>query len=112
MSCKYIHIVNSITTGTGTVTLNFSNPVTSATDKEKFCIKIPCGVTIPSGVSASVVNIAFDGGTIPLWNKYGNPATVSDLKKNCVMSGFYGATTSHVISKIPMTYNCGCNNVL
>lgn len=115
MACKYMHIVNSITTTTSSssVTLNFSNSITSLTDEEKFCFKIPNGVTIPSGVDGYVVLIAYNGGTIPLWNKYGNPATVSELKKNKICKGYYGATTEHVItSALPITYNCGCSNVL
>jgi len=51
-------------------------------------------------------------GTVALWDKYGNPATVSELAKCKLYKGYYGATTPHVISKLPITYNCGCNNVL
>lgn len=114
MSCKYLHVVNSVdtTTAANTVILGFSAPAT-ATDKDKFCIKIPCGIDIPASANAYVVRVSVNGGTEPVWNKYGNPLVASDLKKNCVLKGYFGATSPHVILKeLPRTYNCGCNNVL
>jgi len=114
MSCKYLHVVNAITVNSSasTVVLTFSKPVTSLSDEEKFCIKIPCGVAIPTGVDGYAIQITYADGVIPLWNKYGNLATVSDIANGKTYKGYYGATSSHVIAKLPITYNCGCNNVL
>lgn len=114
MACKYLNVVNSMTTNAtaGTLTLDFVNAVSSVTDKQKFCIKIPCSMSIPTGINGYVVQVTINGASVPVWNKYGNPLTVSDLVKGKVIGGFYGATTSHVITKLPITYNCRCNNVL
>lgn len=114
MACKHLHIINSFTvseTG-GSVTLNFSVPVTTVEDRDRFCMKIPCGLSVPTGYDGYIVLVTYNGSTIPLLNKYGNPAKFGELRKGCVMSGYYGATQSHVISQIPVTYNCGCSNVL
>lgn len=81
-------------------------------DEERFCFKIPCGVSTVTGIDNYIVLIAYNGGTIPLWNKYGNPARFGELSKNRLYKGYYGDTTPHVISQLPITYNCGCNNVL
>lgn len=114
MSCKYLHIVSSFTVNStnNTVTLNFSNPITSLTDEEKFCFKIPCGVTSVTGIDNYTVYISYNDTTLPLWDKYGNPATFEELSKNRCYKGFYGATVPHVISQLPVTYNCRCGCVL
>lgn len=114
MACKHLHIINNFTvseTG-GSVTLSFASPVNSLEDKERFCMKIPCSLYVPKGYDGYIVLVTYNGATIPLMNKYGNPAKFGELRKGYVMSGYYGATNSHIISQIPITYNCGCNNVL
>lgn len=110
-----MHIVNSITVNAegGNVTLNFSKPVTSLADTEKFCFKIPCGVYIPSGIDGYLVMANYNGTGIDVLNKYGNALTVGQLVKRKVIKGYYGATNSHIITnELPVTFNCGCNNVL
>lgn len=111
-----MYIVNNITVNSSgsTVVLAFSNPITSLNDKTRFCFKIPCGVVIPTGVDSYAVQITYGDGVIPLWDKYGDLATTSELKKNKVIKGYFGTGTSnHVITEsLPVVYNCGCNNVL
>ena len=112
MACKYFHVVTTVTPDTtaNTLTLNFSSPVT-AVDKDRFCFKIV--TDIPSTYDAYTVLMTVNGTVIPLWNKYGDPATASQLSKCKVYKGYYGATTPHVISSvIPQNYYCGCGNVL
>lgn len=114
MACKHLHIVNNFAvseTG-GSVTLSFANPVNFLKDEERFCMKIPCGLSVPKGYEGYIVLVTYNGTSIPLMNKYGNPAKFGELRKGCVITGYYGETESHVISQIPMTYNCRCNNVL
>lgn len=113
MACKYLHIVSSITvneTG-GNVTLNFSNPITSLEDRERFCFKIPCAVAMRNDIDGYFVLMAYNGSTIEAMNKYGNALKFGQLKKNKVCKGYYGTDSSKVIvSDLPVTYNCGCTN--
>lgn len=115
MACKHLHIVNSVTvseTG-GSVTLNFSTPITTLENKERFCFKIPCCIYINPSYSNYIVLISYNGETLPLWNKYGNTARIGEIKKNRCIAGYYGSeNTAHIISQIPVTVNTGCNNVL
>lgn len=115
MACNKLHIVNSVTvseTG-GSVTLNFSRPITLLEDKERFCFKIPCGVYISPNYENYLVLISYNGTTLPLWNKYGNVAKVKEIRKGRVNTGFYGTeNTAHIISNIPISVNCGCSSVL
>ena len=112
MACKHLHIVNTytVTTGSTMATLNFVKPITSATDKERFCIKV-C-TDIPETYDTYTTQILINDSGVPLWNKYGNPLTVADLKKCKVMKGYYGSTTPHVILvDVPCNYGCNCNGV-
>lgn len=112
MACCKLHVINTYTvpeTGTA-LTLNFSNAVASATDKQRFCIKV-C-TNIPSTYSTYTANVTIGTTTVPLWDKYGNPLTISELTKCRVIKGYYGATTPHIILDAPKTYNCGCADVL
>lgn len=112
MACKHLHIVNTytVTTGSTMATLNFVKPITSATDKERFCVKV-C-VNIPEIYDTYTTQILINDSGVPLWNKYGNPLTVADLKKCKVMKGYYGSTTPHVILvDVPCNYGCNCNGV-
>ena len=113
MACKYLHVVNSIdtTTTANTVILNFSVAAT-AVNQDRFCMKIPCCMSIPTSASTYAVQVTVNGSAIPLWDKYGNPLTASELSSKRIYKGYYGSTTPHVIINAPMTYNCGCNNVL
>lgn len=108
MACKHLHIVNTYTVpDTGTIlALNFVNAVSSATDKERFCIKV-C-TSIPSTYDTYTATVIIGSTAVPLWNKYGNPLTVSELRKGCVYQGYYGATTAHVILNAPKLTGCNC----
>jgi hypothetical protein len=113
MACKYFHVVTTVTPDTtaNTLVLNFSSPAT-ANDEDRFCFKIV--TDIPSIYDTYAVLLAVNGTTtVALWDKYGNPVTASSLGKCKVYKGYYGATAPHVITPcVPITYNCGCGNVL
>lgn len=112
MACKHLHIINTYTVPeTGTVlALNFSKPYAIATDKERFCVKI-CA-SIPETYDTYTATVTIGTTAVPLWNKYGNPVTIAELKKCKVMKGYYGATSAHVIlTDIPCNYGCNCNGL-
>lgn len=109
MACRHLHVVNTYTVPeTGTVlALNLSVPYALAQDKERFCLKV-CA-SIPTTYDSYTATITIGTTAVALWNKYGNPLTIRELKKCKVMKGYYGATTPHVIlSDIPSNYGCGC----
>lgn len=109
MACKHLHIVTTYTPPeTGTVlALGFSKPVNTATDKERFCIKV-C-TTIPDTYDAYTVSVPINGEATLVYNKYGNSLIVEELKKCKVMKGYYGTVPSpHILlSDVPMSCNCG-----
>lgn len=108
MACRNLHIVNSYTVPTtGTVlALNLVTPVASVVDKQRFCVKI-C-VSIPSTYDAYTATVLIGGVATPLWNKYGNPLTIAELRRGVCYPGYYGATTSHVILNAPKNVGCNC----
>lgn len=113
MSCKYLHFSPSYTVNDSStqVVFGFANPV-NATDRDRFCWRIT--TDIPSGTPATYsVYVTVNGANIPVLNKYGNPVIVSDLARGQLYKGFFGATTPHIIvTNVPKTVHCGCNNVL
>lgn len=116
MACKHLHVVNSIDTTTteNKVTLNFSTPVTSATNKERFCIKFPCCMKIPEAAKDYEVQVLIGGLATAVWDKYGNPLIASDIDTRKIIKGYFGdgGSADHILVNAPITYNCGCNNVL
>jgi len=106
--CKYLNVINSYTApSTSTVlALNFVNAVASATDKQRFCIKL-C-TSIPSTYNAYTTTVTIGETAVPLWDKYGNPLTVSELKTGVVYRGYYGATSAHIILEAPKNLGCNC----
>lgn len=110
MSCKYYHLVSSITVNESFVILNFNNAVTLS-DENRICFKFT--ENIPATGDNLPVYVVANASNVPLLNKYGNPVIGSDLKKNRVYGGWYGATTPHVIlPKIPLTCNFATGNVI
>jgi hypothetical protein len=108
MSCDYFHCANTVTVGTDAVVIDFLSPVT-AVDKDRFCFKL--SETIPLAGATLPVQVTVNGGSIPLWNKYGNPIIGSQLTKGRKYTGYYGATTPHVIlQNTPMVFGC-CNTI-
>lgn len=115
--CKYLHVVNNIETNAEGefVTLNFSFPITSLNDTQRFCIRIPCGVQIPTGIDGYKISIPVGDNAYFMYNKYGNNLTVGELKKRKTIKGYYGSQGGgphFITADLPVTYNCGCNNVL
>lgn len=108
MACRYLHVINTYTVPeTGTVlALNFVNPVASAVDMQRFCIKL-C-TSIPSTYDAYTATVTIGTTAVPLWNKYGNPLTVGELRRGNCYQGYYGATTPHVILNAPKKVVCNC----
>lgn len=107
MACKYLHVVTTYTPPeTGTVlALGFVNTAT-AVDQQKFCMKL-C-VDIPSTYDTYSVTVPVNTVDVPVWDKYGNPLTVSELKKGIVYQGYYGASSTHVIINAPKVVGCSC----
>lgn len=115
MGCKNLHIVTNYTVPqTGTIlALSFSNAVTSVSDKQRFCIKV-C-TSIPSIYDTYNATVDINGTAVPLWDKYGDLLTISELKKCKVMKGYVGLVglVNHIIlTDIPVTCNCGCPSAL
>lgn len=108
MACKCLHIINGITTTAGSTmaTLTFCKTVNSATDKQKFCIKV-CA-DIPESLDTYTAQVLIGGNGVPLWDKYGDPLTLSELRKGVVYQGYYGATTPHIIVNAPKVMGCNC----
>lgn len=116
MACKHMHVVNNVivNTGSSTVVLNFTVPAT-AENKDTFCFKIPCQYAIPSSAAAYTVYATINGATVPVWDKYGNPAT-GNLFRTCKgYKGYFGGTTAAphlIVPGIPFTCNTACGNIL
>lgn len=108
MACKHLHVVNnySVTEGSTMATLSFVNPVTSFENKERVCIKL-C-TSIPETYNSYTTQILVNGSGMALYNKYGNPLTVSDLRKGIVYQGYYGSVNPHVSMNAPKNTGCNC----
>lgn len=111
MSCKCLHISPSYTVNDSSTQVVFGFPSSvTVTDKARFCWKITS--SLPTQTDYNVY-VTVNGTNVPVWNKYGNPMTVAELVRNKVYRGYFGSETEHIlISNSPITYNCGCNNVL
>lgn len=108
MACKNLHVITNYTATAGSTMLNltFSKPVRTVTDRQRFCIKF-C-VDIPEIYEDYTVQVIINEAGVPLWDKYGNPLKVSDLRKGTVYQGYYGSTTSHIILNAPKYTGCNC----
>lgn len=115
MACTKLHIVNSIdtTTTASTVIIDFSTPATGV-NKDRFCIKFPCCLSIPSTADTYAVQVMVNGTAVPVMDRYGNPAVASDFKKKRIYKGYFGNTTAaHVIfENVPFVCNPYCENTL
>lgn len=109
MACKHLHVINNytVTEGSAMATLSFTKPVTVVENQHRFCIKV-C-VDIPEIYSGYTTQILVNGSGVPLWDKYGNPLTVSELRKGIVFQGYYGSTTPHIIVNAPKKLGCNCD---
>lgn len=118
--CDNLHVVNSATITGGNLVLTFADAPTGIVDQQRFCFRF--GVDIPAGASALPVQVTVNGVAVPLWDKFGDLATGSDLvycvngrvSKRFIYKGYYGtATANHVIvNAIPLksvTYYCPCS---
>lgn len=115
MACNKLHTVNTVdtTTTSGSVILGFPVSVT-AENKDRFCLKFACGVSIPDSAASDTVFVTVNGVSVQVFDKYGNPAVASDFRKRRIYKGYFGTeTASHVImTDVPFNCNPGCNNVL
>lgn len=108
MACKHLHIINnySVTEGSTMANLSFVKTVTSVTDKQRFCVKV-C-VDIPETYDTYTAQVIINGSGVPLWDKYGDPLTLSELRKGVVYQGYYGSTSEHIVLNAPKITGCGC----
>lgn len=126
-TCKYFHYVNSMTISSGKLVLAFSDNPTGLSSTDRFCFRFNPNMSFPSGYASLPVYATINGTQIPVWDKYGNVMTGSELiaaSNNAyacpryVYTGYIGqvvtvsgetqTTTIHlIVSDIPKN-TCNC----
>lgn len=114
MTCKNFHRSATVAVNAGKCVITFKDAPTGIVDKSRFCFAI-CQA-IPDDAMALPVMLVINGAQVPLWDKYGDVATASELKTRCSIKGWYGVQTTgtgsdvvtspHVISDIPVSNRC------
>lgn len=97
--CPYLHKSSSVAVNTGAtaVVITFRDNPTNIADMQRFCFCVQQAV--PTAGLALPVELTINGISVPLWNKYGDVVTGSDIVTRYVNKGWYGTDNdTHVIT--------------
>lgn len=106
MKCDYERLcVKSINVGETTVSLVLSGNATTE-NGSKLVFRFCEGIEFPKANYNTPVSILVNNVAYPLWNRYGNPMVVGDLRKSVCSNSFcprvnylsyFGESTPHFI---------------
>ena len=106
MKCDYERLcVYGVNIGESTVSLLLSG-TPSISNGSKLVFRFKEGIEFPKENYNTAVSIIVNGTAYPLWNRFGNPMVVGDLRKSVCSNSFcprvnyltyFGETTPHFI---------------